>query len=148
MTSDIAIANRTDIKLSESSHISAVVRAELQKLPSLQPLAEALISRVQAITTDLTLPGGQLGYRGNVINFVNDTAAVAKRLLRTVADCGMVFYAVNGKNKSDGSEVTQMKRVRRSAIEDWLKFLSKNHDVYTRGIRNRDAAPGASCWLT
>ena len=141
---DIAIADRAAIKLSEWSHVSAAVRRELNELPSLLPLEEALISRVQAITTVLTLPGGQLGYRGNVINFVNDTATVAKQLPRTVADCGMVFYAVKGKNKSDGSEVTQMKRVRRSAIEKWLTFLSKHHDVYKRGIRNRDAAPGAS----
>jgi len=141
---DIAIADRAAIKLSEWSHVSAAVRRELNELPSLSPLEEALISRVQAITTVLTLPGGQLGYRGNVINFVNDTATVAKQLPRTVADCGMVFYAVKGKDKSDGSEVTQMKRVRRSAIEKWLTFLSKHHDVYKRGIRNRDAAPGAS----
>lgn len=71
----------------------------------LSPMEEALISRVKAVTTVLMLPsGGQLGYRGNCINFVNDTASVAATLPRAVSDCGVVFYRVRGTNPQ-GEEV-------------------------------------------
>ena len=54
----------------------------------------------------------------------------------------MIFYVIKGTDKADGSEVARLKRVRRAAVRDWLKFLSDHHFFYKHGIRNRDVAPG------
>ena len=84
----------------------------------------------------------QLGYRGNCINFVNDNAAIARQLPRAVSETGLIFYVIKGTDKADGSEVARLKRVRRAAVRDWLKFLADHHCFYKHGIRNRDVAPG------
>ena len=48
---------------------------------ALSPVEEALVSPVLVMTSVLMLPkGGQLGYRGGVINFVNDVVKIATTL--------------------------------------------------------------------
>jgi hypothetical protein len=72
----------------------------LTSVSDIQPgsvMEEALISRVSACTSVLCLPnGGQLGYRGSVINFTNDLMHVAEQLPRTPKETGIIIYAVEG----------------------------------------------------
>ena len=64
----------------------------------LSPTEEALISPVQSLTAVLQLPSGQqLGYRGSIINFVNETASVAQQLPRAPRDANIIVYRVRGK---------------------------------------------------
>ena len=116
----------------ETTYMNKAALAALDVLKKehgpLSPLEEALISRVTAVTSVLTLPaGGQLGYRGNCINFVNDNAAIARQLPRAVSETGLIFYVTKGTDKADGSEVARLRRVRRAAVRDWLKFLADHH---------------------
>ena len=84
------------------------------------------------------LPSGRkLGYRGNVISFLNDNATVAEKLPRAVADAGVVFFALRGSDK-DGKDVQKLKRVRRGAVREWLEFLYEHHELYRSGVRDVD----------
>ena len=102
----------------------------------LSPFEEALICRVTACTTVLRLPSElQLGYRGNVINFTNSLATIAKQLPLAPKDCGVIVYRVPHKGK-DGRATSRLERVRKEAIREHLRFLSRHHAVYRDGIRN------------
>jgi hypothetical protein len=104
----------------------------------LSPTEEALISPVLTMTAVLHLPSGkQLGYRGSVINFVNETASVAQQLPRTPKDANIIVYRVRG-NKGTHKDM----RVRRGAIRDHLLFFSRHHEIFKKGIRDpyRDGA--------
>ena len=111
----------------------------------LSAMEEALVCRVSTCTQVLSLPsGGQLGYRGSVINFVNDLALVSAQLPRAPEDSGLVVYAVRGAAPS-GSECQKMLRVRRAAVRDYLHFFAENHAVYRDGIRDTRSDGGE--WL-
>jgi hypothetical protein len=104
----------------------------------LSPTEEALISPVLTMTAVLHLPSGkQLGYRGSVINFVNETASVAQQLPRTPEDANIIVYRVRG-NKGTHKDM----RVRRGAIRDHLLFFARHHKIFKDGIRDpyRDGA--------
>ena len=71
------IANDTDTSCSARDQWAALRK----KHGELLPIEEAMISPVCACFSVLKLPsGGQLGYRGNVINFTYDVAKVRLRL--------------------------------------------------------------------
>ena len=109
--------------------------------------SEALICRITAATAVLRLPSEeQLGYRGNVINFLNDLATVSKQLPRAPKDCGIIIYRTpSGSNKDKASEArhTRLERVRREAIDKHLRFFATHHKVYREGIRNPSSSSGA-----
>ena len=109
-----------------------------KKYGALTPLEEALVSRVTACTTVLRLPSEQqLGYRGNVINFVNDLPTVHMQLPLAPKDCGVIVYRIS---KEDGR--SELERVRKKAVEEYLFFFSEHHAVYRYGVRNPRAQPG------
>ena len=101
-------------------------------------MEEALISRVSACTSVLSLPnGGQLGYKGSVINFTNDLGYVVEQLPRTPKETGIIVYAVEGTRR-DGRAYRALVEVRREAIYDHLRFLATHHTVYKSGIQDAD----------
>jgi hypothetical protein len=104
-------------------------------------MEEALVSRVSSFTSVLSLPnGGQLGYRGSVINFVNELGTVAAQLPRAPRDTGIILYLARGTRK-DGSAYRELVRVRRAAVEEHLRFFAKYHQLYIHGIEN----PNRTC---
>ena len=121
--------------------------AELQKAwPQMSPIEEAMISPVCACFTVLSLPsGGQLGYRGNVINFPFDVAKIAAQLPRAAADCGVVVYRVRYKKRGKGPgdadrDVSKLERVRRGAVEGYLNFFMKHHKYFATGLTTKDGS--------
>ena len=144
-------SNRDPLILTEDetftnvSGVSWESRREWQRLQAkygpLTPLEEALICRVTACTTVLKLPSErQLGYKGNIINLVNDLATVRMQLPLAPKDSGFVYYQVEGQD-SKGNPL-KPERVRKFAVRDYLKFFSEHHAVYRDGIRNPRAQPG------
>ena len=126
------------------SNISWAARDEWSQLHAkygaLRPLEEALICRVTACTSVLKLPSErQLGYHGNIINFTNNLASVARQLPLAPKDSGFIIYRVARK---DGSAT--LEKVRKMAIYDYLHFFARHHKVYRDGIRNRHASPGSA----
>ena len=110
-------------------------------------MEEALVSRVSSFTSVLSLPnGGQLGYRGSVINFVNELGTVAAQLPRAPKDTGIILYLARGTRK-DGSAYRELVRVRRAAVEEHLRFFAKYHQLYIRGIENPNRTCKADYWL-
>ena len=96
----------------------------------LSPLEEALVSPVLVMTSVLQLPSGQqLGYRGSVINFVNETASVAEQLPRTPSDANIIVYRVRGN-----AGTYKDTRVRKGAVWDHLDFFSRHHQLFKDGI--------------
>jgi hypothetical protein len=98
------------------SSISWADRDEWRRLQAkhgpLRPLEEALVCRVTACTSVLKLPSErQLGYRGNVINFTNNIALVARQLPLAPKDSGFIIYRVP---RRDGS--SSLEKVRKWAI--------------------------------
>lgn len=110
-------------------------------------MEEALVSRVSSFTSVLALPnGGQLGYRGSVINFVNDLGTVAAQLPRAPKDTGIILYIARGTRK-DGGAYHQLVRVRRAAVEKHLRFFARYHKLYIEGVGNPYATSAADQWL-
>ena len=110
-------------------------------------MEEALVSRVSSFTSVLSLPnGGQLGYRGSVINFVNELGTVAAQLHRAPKDTGIILYLSKGTRK-DGTAYRELVRVRRAAIEEHLRFFARHHQLYREGIRNPHSSSAADYWL-
>ena len=78
-------SQRAPLILTEDETFTNVSRREWQQLQvkhgPLTPLEEALICRLTACTTVLKMPSErQLGYKGNIINLVNDLATVCMQL--------------------------------------------------------------------
>jgi hypothetical protein len=114
------------------------------KYGELSVMEEALVSRVSCCTSVLSLPnGGQLGYRGSVINFVNELATVAQQLPRAPKDTGIIVYVVRGQSK-DGKAYHDLVRIRKKAVEDHLTFFATHHQLYIEGIINPDCHDPAS----
>ena len=110
-------------------------------------MEEALVSRVSSFTSVLSLPnGGQLGYRGSVINFVNELGTVAAQLPHAPRDTGIMIYVSKGTRK-DGSAYQQLVRVRRAAVEKYLRFFARHHYLYQEGIHNPNSTSAADYWL-
>lgn len=110
-------------------------------------MEEALVSRVSSFTSVLSLPnGGQLGYRGSVINFVNELGTVAAQLPRAPKDTGIILYLPKGTRK-DGTAYRELVRVRRAAIEEHLRFFARHHQLYREGIPNPHSSSAADRWL-
>ena len=96
---------------------------------ALSPVEEALVSPVLVMTSVLMLPkGGQLGYRGGVINFVNDVVKIATTLPRRADDCGLVFYSLVDKAGN-----TRLERVRREVVRRLLLFF-KEHNQWMKEL--------------
>ena len=96
---------------------------------ALSPVEEALVSPVLVMTSVLMLPkGGQLGYRGGVINFVNDVVKIATTLPRRADDCGLVFYSLVDKAGN-----TRLERVRREVVCQLLLFF-KRHNQWMKEL--------------
>jgi hypothetical protein len=129
----------------ETSSVPWAARDEWQRLQAkhgpLRPLEEALVCRVTACTSVLKLPSErQLGYKGNVINFTNNVALVARQLPLAPKDSGFIFY--HAGQRKDSSSIVE--KVRKHAIRDYLDFFSRHHKVYVEGIRNPRAAHGSA----
>lgn len=115
----------------------------------LSVMEEALVSRVSSCVSVLQLPGcwsggkqfSQLGYRGSVINFVTDLSVVAAQLPRAPKDTGIIVYCVEGVTKQ-GDAYRQLLRVRRDAVEAYLRFFARHHKLYVDGIVD-PSNPGA-----
>ena len=106
----------------------------------LRPVEEALIARVRCCTTCLKLPSdGQLGFCGNVVNFLSDIATVNRQLPCSPANCGIIRYRIEGQNSKH-----KLKKVRKAAVGDWLKFLSQHHTLYRDGVRDMSCPLGTS----
>ena len=127
-----------------TSAISNEARSKLQDLillhGELSPVEEALIARVRCCTTCLKLPSeGQLGFRGNVINFLSDTAIVNKQLPCSPAECGVLRYRIERENTKH-----KLESVRKAAVMAWLNFLIQYHPLYVHGVRDTACPPGTS----
>jgi hypothetical protein len=127
----------------EGHALRAAVAAEprFKWVPELTPIEEALISRVSCCTSVLCLPcDAQLGYRGNVINFINELGVVQRQLPCRPEQSGVTLvYRVDGQNKG----CSQNKVVRRMVISKFLQFFAAHHNVYKYGIRNQYGTVGA-----
>ena len=125
----------------------------------LSPMEEAMIAPVSACFSVLKLPsGGQLGYRGNVINFPFDVGKVAAQLPRAAADCSFVVYRVrykrrrqksNESNTEDGDDdepeqISKLEKVRRQAVSDYIHFFVEHHKYFRSGITSKD---GQTVWV-
>ena len=75
----------------------------------------------------------QLGYRGSVINFVNELSTVAAQLPRAPKDTGIVVYVADGVRK-DGSAYRELFNVRREVVRAHLEFFAMWHELYKKGI--------------
>ena len=114
---------------------------DLKKWKGLSVLEEALVSRVSCIVSVVQLPGSwvdnkqysQLGYRGSVINFVNDLSTVAAQLPRAPKDTGIMVYKSEGVTKH-GKAYSELLRVRRDAVKEYLEFFAEHHELYREGI--------------
>ena len=113
----------------------------------LTAMEEALVSRVSACTSVMQLPaGGQLGYKGSVINFVNDLGTVARQLPRSPKDVDLVVYVFKGTRLTTSGaskETSRLLKVRRRAVTEYLEFFCQYHRYYMEGIRNPNGSVGA-----
>ena len=114
-----------------------------QQYGELTVMEEALVSRVSSCVSVLQLPGcwvenkqySQLGYRGSVINFVNELSTVAAQLPRAPKDSGIMVYVSEGVTKH-GDAYRKLLNVERKKVEAYLRFFGKHHEGYRAGIRD------------
>jgi ATP-dependent DNA helicase PIF1 len=110
------------------------------ELPQLEPLEELFIARVHVSVNVFTVRGQQYNYRGHVVHFLRDVGKVYSELPLLPKDLDIVILRPRG---SEGVEQMDRQfrnrfRVRRAAVEVWLRFLADNHPGYRNFTWNYD----------
>jgi hypothetical protein len=126
------------------------------QLPQLEPLKELFIARVHVSVNVFTvcdaslresLPanklqvrGQQYKYRGHVVHFLRDVGKVYSELSLLPEDLDIVILRPRGSEDVErmDRQFRNRFRVRRAAVEVWLRFLADNHPGYRAFTWNYD----------
>ena len=84
-----------------------------------------LISAVMPIMTIYSLPHGQLGYRGHVVNLPQDCVAFCRNLPRSVANLDVIIVRRERANQSHSDF-----HVRRRVVQHAIQWLIDNNAYY------------------
>ncbi|KAJ7869271.1 hypothetical protein B0H14DRAFT_2346110, partial [Mycena olivaceomarginata] len=95
-------------------------------LPALTQMEEILISPVHALTQVWQIHGGQYAYRGHICNFPRDSAVLHQRVPLLPEECEILIFRRSGT--TNGQQVNEDFRVRRAALETWLKYCCNNSE--------------------
>lgn len=95
-------------------------------LPQLTQIEEMLIAQVFPMVSVFNLRGGQLAYRGNIINFPQDINSFVDTLPRDPASLDVFVVR---RHSHDGTAFRDFK-VCRANIEVWLQWLKVNNPWY------------------
>lgn len=94
-------------------------------LPQLTQIEEMLIAQVQPIVSVFVVRGGQLSYRGNIINFPQDVHSFVNTLPRDPENLDVMIV----RQPSHDSSTFRDYKVRRGHVEAWLRWL-KAHNIF------------------
>jgi hypothetical protein len=96
-------------------------------LPQLSQIEEMLIAQVQPLVSVFVVRGGQLSYRGNIINFPQNVQAFLDTLPR---DPSTLDVLVVRQLSRDGSAAFRDYKVNRQNVAAWLHWLKANNQFY------------------
>ena len=120
---------KNDLKRKEPLRMGSQKNGHLKQAPEciqrLSPVEVQLISRGCPIGKVYHLPGGQLGYKGHVINIAQDVQALATALPRLPKEIETFIVCKPGKNITNEQLV-----VRRKYILEALQCLKENNIMY------------------
>ena len=126
------------------------------ELPQLEPLEELFIARVHVSVNVFTVydaslresvlanqrqvRGQQYKYRGHVVHFLRDVGKVYSELPLLPKDLDIVILRPRGSEAVEqmDRQFRNRFRVRRAAVETWLRFLADNHLGYRNFTWNYD----------
>ncbi|EAQ88882.1 hypothetical protein CHGG_05501 [Chaetomium globosum CBS 148.51] len=126
------------------------------ELPQLEPLEELCIARVHVSVNVFTVydaslresvlanqrqvRGQQYKYRGHVVHFLRDVGKVYSELPLLPKDLDIVILRPRGSEAVEqmDRQFRNRFRVRRAAVETWLRFLANNHLGYRNFTWNYD----------
>ncbi len=97
----------------------------------LTQMEEMIVAPILPFMLVHQLKGGQLGMKGNVIQFKQHTHTLATKLPRLPKEVKFILIKPRGKNHKHDPEVKSRYKVRRAKIESFLKNAIKtNHPAY------------------
>ena len=99
----------------------------MPSLPLLSQIEEMLIAQVQPLISVFVVRGGQLAYRGNIINFPQAIQSFVDTLPR---DPTTLDVMVVRRSSADGSAAFRDYKVRRRNVALWLRWLKSNNPFY------------------
>ena len=106
----------------------------------LTEIEETLIALHAPVLRVFRLRGGQLGYGGSCVSLTQDVGAVARSLPRRMEGLDVVIFSKSVAASEEGGEaVRKTFRVRRSVVNAWLEFLTKNNPLYSHVHIERDS---------
>jgi len=105
------------------------------ELKGLTEIEEMLIAQVFTVMTVYRLRGGQTGYRGSVINFLQDVQEFTNKLPRNSSSLEVLI--VRRQSEKDTSSYRDF-NVRRERVAKALVWLKQNNSFYNEIIIDND----------
>ena len=99
-------------------------------LPALTQMEEMLIAPVHALVQLWQVRGGQFKYTGHTCNFPRENAVFHAKVPLLPNECDIIIMRRRGVNDVTNEEIFEDFRVRRDAIEKWLRYLELHHPTF------------------
>jgi hypothetical protein len=99
-------------------------------LPVLTQMEEMLIAPVHALVQLWQVRGGQFKYTGHTCNFPRDNAVFHAKVPLLPNECDIIIMRRRGVNDVTNEEIFEDFRVRRNAVEKWLRYLELHHPTF------------------